>query len=448
MSNNFSTHWVNQITTGLMNMIDDLIMSDPANINNNIVNGANILVDFTGVISSKAKDKNCKINHVLGRANSLILLNVEDPKALAGFIGFGISGQVVIIRPYDNYYAVDVLGIGHDEITSCCKSDVIQQEDGSYHFSVTDADNACCSNSTAMSFQNLCVPDQVNMISNIIAEDFQIPVSSEPCCHVAASNTPATLPSHQFRLIYLNIDAKWNLDTHQVTSNSVVLEISMIASYSPAYKYLRIKSLGAGFSPTNGAKFTPDTKYDRGYVQSLVNLHFAPLTNKLTVLSTDPKNINKRSTYTAGSSFSVGVDISQNPGFNPSYTISDSETREISDFNIYNNSAGVIADWDFKLSMIEKSEWDAFSQPFLKKGQVKDMPALATRNMQTVTDTVWYAPNNLMDTIGLQLNWKIDHHKFWVTGNWFEYTMYSRQVARRVGFVDSPFYVDFSSVYA
>ncbi|MCL2361825.1 MAG: hypothetical protein FWC73_08450 [Defluviitaleaceae bacterium] len=448
MSDKFNTHWGNQITTGLMNTIDNVIVSDPVNINNFVPPGSNILVDFTGVKVGETNEKSTNTNQIHGNVNSLILLNVDDPQALAGIIGFGIGGQVVIVRPQDNFCSVYVLRADEDELTACCKSEVIQYDDGSYHFSVTDSDNACCSNSTGVSFQSLCVPDQVNMISNIIATDFKVPERSEPCCIHALSNNPAVLPPHQLRLVYLTIDAKWNLDTHQVTSNSVVLEISLIASFNPAYKYLRIRSLGAGFSPTNGATFSPDTAYDKGYIQSMANLHFAPQTNKLTVLSTDPKNVNARHTYTAGSSFSVGVDISKNPSFNPSYTISNSETREISDFNIYNNSAGVVADWDFKFSMIEKSVWDAFSQPFMRKGRVKDMPALATRNMQTVTDTVWYGPSSLTDTIGMQLYWKTNHHKFWVTGNWSNYTMHSRRAEKRVGHVDLPFYIDFGSVFA
>jgi len=448
MSINFNTHWVNQITTGLMNTIDNLIVSDPANINNHVPEGSNILVDFTGFASKGVNLGNPLANQLSDNANSLILINVQDPEALAGVIGFGIGGQAVIIKPQGKYLAVNVLGVEQDELTACSKSDVIQHDDGSYHFSVTDEDNACCSNSQGVSFQNLCVPEQVNMIANILATDFYVPDSSEPCCAFAGSNNPAVLPPTQFHMIYLTIDAKWNLDTHQVTTNSVVLEISLIASFLPQYKYLRIRSLGAGFSPTNGAPLSPNTVYDKGYIQSLVNLHFAPQTNKLTVLSTDPKNINARHTYTAGSSFSVGVDISKNPSFNPSYTISDSETREISDFNIYNNSAGIVADWDFKFSMIENSVWDAFRQPFMKKGQIKDMPALATRNMQTVTDTVWYGPSTLEDIIGMQLFWRTEHHKFWVTGNWTNYTMHSRRVGNRVGFVDLPFYIHFGSVCA
>ena len=448
MSDKFNTLWANQIIAGLTNMIDDLIISNPDDINNNAPVGTNILVDFTGIAAGEPNKNSQHITQVLGSANSLILLNVKDPKALAGILGFGVGGPVVIIRPHGDHCSVFALGIEQDEIVACCKSDVIQQYDGSYQFSVSDTNNACCSSGDSVSFQNLCVPDQVNMIANILATDFQVPERPEPCCAQSAANGPPVLPTHQFSMIYLTIDAKWNLDTHQVTSNSVVLEISLIASFSPQYKYLRIRSLGAGFSPTNGAPLSPDTAYDKGYIQSLVNLHFQPLANKLTVLSTDPKNINGRRTYTAGSSFSVGVDISQNPGFKPSYTISDSETREISDFNIYNNSAGIVADWDFKFSMIEKSVWDAFKQPFLKKGQVRDMPALATRNMQTVTDTVWYGPGSLTDNIGMQLYWKTDHHKFWVTGNWAEYTMHSRRVENRVGFVDVPFYINFGSVYA
>ena len=448
MQDSFNTHWVNQISSGLMANVDNLVPSDPVNIANNAVSGANILVDFSGTTSGEMQGLPPLFNHMLGSVSSIILLNVEDPKVLAEHIGFGLCGQVVIIKPQGNAFAVNILGVEQDDIAACCKSDIVQHEDGNHCFTVTDSDNACCSSSQAVSFQNLCIPEQVNMITNILATDFELPEGAEACCIFAASNSPASLPTHQYRLIYLTIDAKWNLDTHQVTTNAVVLEISLIASFSPAYKYLRIRSLGAGFSPTSGAPLTPNTAYDKGYVQTLVNLHFQPLTNKLTVLSTDPKNINASHTYTAGSSFSVGVDISKNPSFSPSYTVSDSETRTISDFNIYNNGAGATADWDFKMSMIEKSVWDAFSKPFMKKGQVKDMPALATRNMQTVTDTVWYGPNSLTDVIGMQLHWKTNHHKFWVTGNWASYTMHSRRVENRVGFVDYPFYIDFGSVYA
>ncbi|MCL2619708.1 MAG: hypothetical protein FWD97_02080 [Defluviitaleaceae bacterium] len=77
----------------------------------------------------------------------------------------------------------------------------------------------------------------------------------------------------------------------------------------------------------------------------------------------------------------------KNPSFKPSYTISQSETREISDFNIYNNGAGIKADWDYKMSMVEKDIWNAFRQPFMKKVRVlieKSTNTLPHDNSKTI----------------------------------------------------------------
>jgi hypothetical protein len=165
------------------------------------------------------------------------------------------------------------------------------------------------------------------------------------------------------------------------------------------------------------------------------------------MLSTEPKNVNKQAHYTT-SQFSVGVDISKNPSFQPSYTISESMTTEVSDFNIYNNGAGVIGDWNFVMSMTENSIWDIFSEPFMRKGQVKTLPALATRNLQTVTEAVWYADNIFNDSVAMQLYWKVDHYRCWVTGNWTSFTEHYSHKWKTVGFKDNPLYLDFSSVFA
>lgn len=123
-------------------------------------------------------------------------------------------------------------------------------------------------------------------------------------------------------------------------------------------------------------------------------------------------------------------------------------TTTISDFNIYNNGAGVAGDWDFRLSMMENSVWDMFDESFMRKAKVKSLPPLATKNLQTVTETVWYGANTLTDTIGVQLYWKVDHYHLWVDGNWASYTMWYHHKWNTVGYVNSPLYIDFSSVYA
>lgn len=123
------------------------------------------------------------------------------------------------------------------------------------------------------------------------------------------------MPLNQFKLNYVAIEAKWNLSDSQVTNNSVIMEISLIASYNPQYKYLRIRSVGAGFNPANGGEMENNSNYDSGWFQSAVKIHMQPITDKLRTLSMEPKNVNRQTQYTTGSQFSVGVDISKKSYF-------------------------------------------------------------------------------------------------------------------------------------
>lgn len=408
---------------------------------------AAVLIDFKHVVeNSNHFVLNTLIDHALVTGKTLIILNVHDGQLLAKMLGIGFTSKCILVRPYHQYNVFHVLGLYESDMYDCGQSNVIQNTDGS---SCSNIQNITCSESLISecqsSFANLSVEKQARTIEGILSSDFKIPqgLSSE-----AGGSTPADLPENQFKLNYLAIESKWNLTDQQVTNNSVVMEIALIASYNPKYKYLRIRSVGAGFNPANGGEMQSNGTYDRGYFQSKINIHMQPNTDKLRTLSTEPKNVNKQAQYTTSSEFSVGVDIAKNPSFNSSYTISESMTTVVSDFNIYNNGAGVTGDWDFVLAMIEDSIWDIFSEPFMKKGQVKSLPALATKNLQAVTEAVWYAENTLNETLGVQLYWKIDHYRCWVTGNWADFTEHYSHKWRTVGYKDTPVYIDFSSVYA
>jgi len=361
---------------------------------------------------------------------SLVLLNANEPELLSNALGFGLSAPCIIIKPYKNFYTVNALGVPREEAQAIGQRLKAQEKDWC-PCEDEPAPDVC----EQVLFQDRCAAEQACIIEDILSCDHM---------HLYGSASAApTLPLHQFTLIYLALDGDWNLTDRQRTINSVIMEISLFASYNPQYKYLRIRSMGAGCSP--GTLAANDT-YDRGYFQSGVNIHMQPKSNALKTLSTDPKNINKQTTYTTSSSFSVGVDISKNPSFSPSYTVSETTSTQISDFNIYNNGAGIDASWDFKLSMTEKSIWDMFSHSFMRKAKVKELPSLAIRNLQPVTEAVWYGANNLDDTIGVELSWKIDHYRCDVIGDWQSYkTHYSHKWATVGRF---PFYLDFGSVHA
>lgn len=408
-----------------------------------------LLLNFKRVLeNSNLLKLHTLIKAVLSSGKALVLLNVHDGQPLAKILGIGFAARCVLIKPYHqyNYNVIHVLGLAQSELADYAQSNVIQDTDGNRCFSLQDAmECEPLTNGCQTSFLDLSVAKQARMIEGILTADFQVP---QELSASSLGDTPADLPAHQFKLNYLVIERKWNLSDQQIANNSVVMEIALIASYNPQYKYLRIRSVGAGFNPANGGEMQANNTYDRGYFQSRIKIHMQPNTNKLTTLSTEPKNVNKQAQYTTSSQFSVGVDVSKNPSFNSSYTVSESLTTVVSDFNIYNNGAGVTADWDFQLAMTENSIWDIFNEPFMKKGQVKELPALATKNLQAVTEAVWFAPNTLNETLGVQLYWKADYYHCWVTGDWTEYTKHYHHIWTTIGYTDTPVYLDFSSVYA
>jgi hypothetical protein len=386
------------------------------------------------------------INAAMTFGKPLILLSVHDGRQLSKMLGMGFDSRCMIIRPFSDYNVFHVLGVSKEDMYDCGNANVIQNEDGSRYFSIQDPDcGEQMIHGCQVDFNSLSAARQARIIENILASDFKVPQEtvSQPF-----GDTPVDLPTSQFKLNYLAIESIWNLSDLQITNNAVVMEISLIASYNPRYKYLRIRSVGAGFNPANGAEIQWNGSYDRGFFQSNVNIHMQPNTDKLRTLSTEPKNINNQTTYTTSSQFSVGVDVSKNPSFNSSYTISESTSTVVSDFNVYNNGAGVTADWDFKLSMTEDSIWDIFSEKFMEKAKVRELPALATKNLQAVTEAVWYADSSLNETVGVQLYWKVDHYHCYVTGDWMAYTEHYYHKWSTVGYKDTPFYIDFSSVNA
>ena len=432
------SQWAAELAYELEYRVGGLIICDRIRLGSSETNAAHLFLDFDDITRINADDTCSYIGKILENGNPIILLNVNNSVILSKILGFGVNGQCVVIKPHNNYYEVNALGVKLKGYSSYCDKTLYQDCCGCLCF--CDYDCIKKPNEPLAPFQNLCVSDQADMIAAILETDFEPSYSLGSDSPIRS--TPTSLPLHQFKLIYLTMDARWNLTDRQITTNAVVMEISLIASFNPQYKYLRIRSLGAGFNP---GPMESNDMYDRGYFQSSVNISMRPQTNRLTVLSTEPKNVNRQTQYTAGSSFSVGVDISKNPGFSASYTISQSSTTQISDFNVYNNGAGIIADWDFKLSMAENSIWNMFHTPFFRKTRVNDLPALATRNLQPVTDAVWFGSNTLNDTIGILLSWRVDHVRCWVTGNWARSTMWFTSRNRTLS---NLFNVDFGSVYA
>ncbi|MGJ4851180.1 hypothetical protein ACH6CV_13115 [Bacillota bacterium Meth-B3] len=389
----------------------------------------------------------CALKLLLAEAlrlgKTLILLHVEEGNQLAQLLGVGMNCRCMIVKPYPDFKVVHVLGQHDCPISFGGQCQITQCEDGCKRACVESPGlNECGAYRSGGHCESYAV--EARKIESILESNFVMP---EAFC--SAGSSPADLPREQFNITYLAIEEIRNLSDLQVTNNSVVMEISLIASYNPQYKYLRIRSVGAGFNPANGGAMQSDSTYDRGYFQEEIKIHMQPMSSSLRTLTTEPKNINRQQQYTTSSQFSVGVDVAKNPSFNSSYTISESMTTVVSDFNIYNNSAGVTGEWEFQLAMTENSIWDIFDEQTLKKAKVKSLPPLATKNLQAVTESVWYGANTLNGVIGMQLYWHINHFHCWVTGDWASYTKHYHRIGATRGYVDDNLiYLDFSSVNA
>ncbi|CAL2079205.1 hypothetical protein [Tenacibaculum sp. 190524A02b] len=200
-------------------------------------------------------------------------------------------------------------------------------------------------------------------------------------------NTTEELPSGVSERFFAPINIPLNFNNGQKAENQILLEILLIASTSNQ-KYARVVTRGAGFNPSSGKGMADNGDQNRGFFQQTINFNIEPLDYPdLLIYETSPKNINGVKTYTSGSSFDVGVD---KDGISGSFNISNSETTDINDFDITNNSSGNKANWTFQLSMTKDSTDNMFIDHWYESYiGVKEVPELAKNNLQPTTTSVW-----------------------------------------------------------
>ncbi|WP_299676184.1 hypothetical protein [uncultured Tenacibaculum sp.] len=360
-------------------------------------------------------------------AKPIILINsTRDKDLMSSLLGFGLETEISIVNLYANSTFINPLTINNImEI-----SDVVEETK-----TVSNEKTKVIKTlgkSKKIPLKNTSQEDtpSVQELARIIEESIQEEHWFNNLSIVKKSATPPiNLPAGQYKVFHVPLNRTYKFNgTSQTAENQMLVEIILAASFNPKSKYVQINTVGAGFNPTSGKKMQWDGKYDRGYFQNTIAIHFEPLnSDRVITYETSPKNINKESSYTASSSFTVGVDISKNPGFKPSYTIGSSETTSISDFEITNESSGSKADWTFQLSETKKSMWDMFKEPFMKKGQVKSVPNLAKKNLQPLCNAVWMVNEDskaFNDKVAYNLKWEVDYYECWVTGNWTKFTMH------------------------
>lgn len=384
------------------------------------------------------KDDLSFIKKYLSKKVPVVLLNISDSSDLSEFIGIDFNSKWAVIRPYENFNVFNISDTDNFTYNEYSKRDLLQDDLGNFQGLPVNNDCSEC-NKYKEKLQGLNPIECAQSIKEILDSTFEVPAAFK---NEKDLREQSSLPSNQYWMNYIPIPSQYVVG-NQTVKNEIIMEVSLFASFYPNYKYLRIRSVGAGFHPSGSGPLSWYNDYDRGYFQSNVNVYMKPDNNNLKVLSSEPKNINNQTQYTTGSSFTVGVDISQNPGFSPSYSISESKTTTISDFSIINNSSGIIGEWNFNLNMLENSIWDMFSSSFMRKGKVRTLPELALKNLQAITECVWYSDNSFKASVGIQLGHRVDHYHCWVTGDWASYTNHYHHVWK---YTNTNIKVDFNSV--
>ncbi len=361
----------------------------------------------------------------------VVLLNVTDGEYMAGLCGIGFETGCAVVSPYrGGSKVIEDLDAGVK--TGPSETDErggTQDAEGTLQLMVKEQRRPTVDVETLPTeypFAELEPEERAEAIEKVLeAEERESAYPQiDSYRELVADSGPGVLPPGQVSTTYLLSRDVRTIEGRQTFTNEVVWDVALIASYrDPPYKYLQITSKGAGFSPASGSDINKDGRYKRRYFQDSINVQMEPSGTDLITLDTSPENQNKGSTVTTSSSYTVGVDVSKNPSFNASYTIGESISTTISDFDVINKVSGKIGKWTYQLGMSASSHWDLFTEPFGKKARVKSLPALAKYNLKPVTTIIWFTPKTFKGTVRVQMNTNVTYYAAWVTGDWAKYTM-------------------------
>ncbi len=412
---------------------------------------AGLVLDCSGKKGAKqlAADK-AALEAALAGDAPVVLLNVTDGEYMAGLCGIGFETGCAVVSPYgDGSAVIEDLDPAVQTASETDERGGTQDSAGTLQLMTKEQRRATVDVETLPTdypFAQLEPEERAEAIEKVLEAEERESAYPEIDSYreLVGDSGPGALPPGQVSTRYVVTRQSQTIDGRQTFTNEVTWDVALIASYrDPPYKYLRLTSLGAGFSPASGGDINKDGRYKRRYFQDSINVHMVPSGTDLTTLQFSPTNVNGAIEYTTSSSFTVGVDVSKNPGFNASYTIGQSESSTIRDFDIINKTSGKSGKWDYQLGMSASSHWDLFKEPFMKKGRVKSLPYLAKYNLQPVTTIVWWAPKTFRGTVPVQMNTNVTYYAAWVTGDWAKFT---EHLWWTTYYKYKTWYVDFSSV--
>lgn len=256
-------------------------------------------------------------------------------------------------------------------------------------------------------------------------------------------NPPQNLPEDQYSFEYVNADLSGYVTSNwgrQPVSAVLMYELCLMASFNPALKYLRCISMGNGINPS---PMLHDNQNQRGFFTEIANagITVRDHTSDLTVRENEPPNTNNVTTVTVSSEVSVGVNVSENPGFDASYSITNTETVSVSDFEIINDSKEDNTRWVWQLGLTSDSPGG-----LLDGDHIHDIPYLSKNNLQMPTVSTFQVSSTesspFNEDVGLGLKFNVTFRRAWMEGS----TMHTDGV--EVNYGDLQGSIDFSLVNA
>ena len=228
---------------------------------------------------------------------------------------------------------------------------------------------------------------------------------------------PKDLPPNQYKFEYvvLNLSGKiispWG---DQDVSASIMYELCLMASFYPELKYLRCITMGSGINPS---PMIYDEQDRRGFFTEIATAGVTIRDNKSRINIGEhlPPNANNVTNVTISSQISVGVDISENPGFKASYSIIASKTTSVSDFDIINDTKEDSTGWRWQLSLTSNENeglWDGY--------QVYKIPNLSKYNLQMPTLSTFQTESTksfpFNESVSIGLKFSSTFRRTWIDG--------------------------------
>lgn len=424
---------------------NQIVMLDLNNLEEAFLNqsASALLIDcnLSDCMSNKVKKI---VNMFLDRNKEVILLNSNE-NIMVYLVGLGMDCKNAVIQPYMNeqviincldMYSLNVTDAGGKDIVVDVNNNIKEER---------DIDNSNMFMSKQISFEEDTPVKTAIRINNLIMYPTSTELTPSQNFNIAADN--AELPPGIVKTFYVKLERKSKVspDESQEFNNQLVFVVELIASYkNPPYKYMQITTLGSGMNPTNGKGMIYNGRYSKGYWQDNITIKMYPLGDIWTQLETSPKNVNNVTNYEVTNTVKLDVDISKNPSFKPNYTLSNKYSSSILDFEITNKSIPELADWDFQLSMTKKSIEDIFQINIIDKPYVRDLPALATQNLQPYCSSLWYVDNTYNGKASVRCSTSVTYYKAWSEGFGLAYGAYWRYW--KYGPQYNQFIVDFSEV--